>query len=283
MRVRTPTFTAIVLASLALSACSEKRSEEAASPGAAEAAQNNAGSGITPAVAPGVALRFDYAFTLPAKAISNVQREHAAACAKLGLARCRVTGMNFEQNSPDSASARLDFLLAPDIAQTFASDSVAAVEQAQGKLENAQVRGENAGDQIKLSQNDSAGIDAEARRIEARLAAPGLTANERTELQSQLSALREQLRGQAQQRKGLEESIASTPVSFTYASESLIAGKGTFGKAAGASWSSLQGLLGVLALVGGVALPWLVLAGLGVFIWRRLRRKSFPAVPVTSD
>lgn len=283
MRVRSPTLTAIAIATLALSACQAKEADEASAPVAAEAAADKAGPAITPAAAPGVAFKFDYAFTLPAKAISGVQREHASACAKLGLARCRVTGMSFEQKSSDSASARLDFLLAPDIAQTFASDSVAAVEQAEGKLENAQVRGDNAGEQIKLSQSDSVGIEAEAKRIEARLAAPGLPASERGELQSQLATLREQLRGQAQQRKGLEESIATTPVSFTYASESLIAGKGTFGKAAGASWSSLQGLLGVLALVGGVALPWLIVLGIGIFAWHRLRRKASPAVPVTTD
>ncbi|MGB7656183.1 MAG: DUF4349 domain-containing protein [Novosphingobium sp.] len=283
MRVPSPTLITIAIASLALSACGEKRSDESAAVTSAEAAKDTAGPALSPAVAPGVAFRFDYAFTLPSAAISGVQREHAAACAKLGLSRCRVTGMNYEQNGKDNASAQLSFLLAPDIAQTFASDSVAAVEQAEGKLETAQVSGENADAQIRLSQSESAGIEAEAKRIEARLAAPGLSASERTELQSQIAALREQLRGKTQQRQSLEQSIATTPVNFSYSSESLIAGQGTFGKAVGASWSSLQGLLAFLALVGGVALPWLAVAGLVTLAWRRLRRKPSPAMPVPSE
>lgn len=283
MRVPSPTLITIAIASLAVSACGEKRSEESSTVASAEAAKDAAGSGISPAVAPGVAFKFDYDFTLPSGAISAVQREHAAACAKLGMSRCRVTGMNYEQNGKDSVSAQLSFLLAPDIAQTFAGDSVAAVEKAEGKLESAQVTGENADGQIRLSQSESAGIEAEAKRIETRLAAPGLSAGERTELQSQLATLREQLRSKTQQRQSLEQSIATTPVNFSYSSESLIAGKSTFGKAAGASWSSLQGLLAFLALVGGVALPWLVVAGLVTLAWRRLRRKPSSAVPASSE
>ena len=283
MRLPSPTLITLALASLAVSACGEKRNEESATASAAETSKDTAVSAITPAVAPGVAFRFAYDFALPAAAISGVQREHAAACAKLGLSRCRVTGMNYEQSGKDRVSAKLDFLLAPDIAQAFASDSVGTVEKAEGKLETAQVTGENADGQIRMSQSESAGIEAEAKRIEARLAAPGLSASERTGLQSQLAGLREQLRGNAQQRQNLEQSIATTPVQFSYSSESLIAGKGTFGKAAGASWSSLQGLLGFLALIGGVMLPWLALAGLILLAWRRLRRKPSPAMTAPSE
>ena len=91
------------------------------------------------------------------------------------------------------------------------------------------------------------------------------------------------MRSKTLQRQSLEQSIATTPVNFSYSSESLIAGKGTFGKAAGASWSSLQGVLAFLASVGGVTLPWLVVAGLVTLAWRRLRRKPTPAVSGPSD
>jgi Domain of unknown function (DUF4349) len=247
-------------------------------------ASDPAGPDIGRAVAPGVAFAYSYAFTLPAKAISGVQQDHAAACAKLGTSRCRVTGMSYEQPDEDRVSARMDFLLAPDIAHSFGSAGVALVEQAEGKLENASVNGENAGEQIELSQQDSAGIEAEAQRIEARLAAKGLTARERAELQYQLGTLREQLRGNAQTRQSLEKTIATTPVSFAYASEGLIGGSGSFGKAASASWSSLETMLAFLTLIAGIALPWLLLIGLIVVIgrspaMRRLFGKTPPAEP----
>jgi len=267
---------------LALSACGQK-AEEAEAPAAESVANDATGPRIDRSIAPGVAFKFDYAFTLPAKAITGVQHEHAAACARLGPDRCRVTGMSYDQPHEDQVSARMDFLLAPDVAQAFASDGIAAVEKVEGKLDNASVQGENAGDQIKFSQQDSAGIEAETKRIEERLASKGLSGAERAELQQQLAGLKEQLRSNVQQRRGLEQSIATTPVSFAYASESVLAGKGTFSKAAGASWSSAQSALAFLMFLLGVALPWVGLAALAVLAWRTLRRKLVPVEPVAQD
>jgi hypothetical protein len=290
MRLSKSVLLATLPSILILSACGQKAEEAAYESAATEAAadaavsSDAAGPSVGRAVAPGVAFAFSYAFTLPTKAISGVQQEHAAACAKLGTSRCRVTGMSYEQPNEDRVSARLDFLLAPDIAHSFGSAGVALVEKAEGKLDNASVSGENAGDQIVLSQQDSAALEAEVQRIEARLAAKGLTARERAELQSQIGNLREQLRGNAQNRTDLEKTIATTPVSFAYASEGMIGGSNNFGKAASASWSSLETMLSFLTLIVGIALPWLLLIGLIVVILRspvtrRLLGKNPPAEP----
>src|SRR5881628_1327936 len=50
-------------------------------------------AGIAPTAAPGVAFNYKYAFRLPAERITAVQEEHAEACEKLGVARCRITGL----------------------------------------------------------------------------------------------------------------------------------------------------------------------------------------------
>ncbi len=289
MRLTSTSFVTIS-AALLLSACSGEKSEDAAAPAAAEITAGTAkatldatGPGIDRAIAPGVAFQYDYAFSAPAAAITGIQREHASACAKLGPSRCRVTGMAYEQPREGDVSARLDFLLAPDVAQAFASDAIGLVQKAEGKLDNARVAGQNAGQTITLSQADSAAIEAEATRIEGRLAAKGLTAAERVELQQQLAALREKLRGNAQDRRSSEASIATTPVSFAYASEGLIGGKGNFGKAASASLSSVQAALSVVLLFAGIALPWLGLVGLIVLAWRALRRRVGKMAPVAQD
>lgn len=267
---------ALAIPALLISGCAAEKSEDTTTQEAAAAGAPDIGG----AVAPGVAFRYDYTFTLPGKAISLVQQQHAQACQKLGPSRCRVTGMAYDQPGEDRVSARLDFLLAPDVAHAFGNEAVAAVEAAEGKLDNASVTGENAGDAIKLSQQDSAANEAEIARIEARLAAKGLTAAERTELQQQLAALRNQQAGLAQDRRAKEAAIASTPVSFTYSSQGILSGQGTFGKAASASWSSAESMLSLALLVLGVALPWVLLIGGVVLLWRspdlrRLLRRLF--------
>lgn len=291
MRCKTPLLLTSTLA-LLLSACSEEKSEQAAPPSGAAAPAaasaeraDAAGPGISGAVAPGVAFAYHYSFLLPAKAISGIQQEHSQACARLGPSRCRVTGMNYEQPREGEVSARIDFLLAPDVAHQFGSEGIKAVEAAEGKLDNAQITGDNAGDAIKLSQADSAARQAEVARIEGRLAAKGLTSAERVELQSQLATLREQLRGAAQDRKVKEATIATTPVSFAYASDGLLSGNGsTFGKAASASLSSAGAALSFVALLAGVALPWIGLIALAVLGWRWLRRRTAsPLEPKSSQ
>lgn len=286
MRRSSVSLIALIAPALLLSACSTEKAEDAAaaaSDAAGEtvsaASSSKAGPSIGGAVAPGVAFTYAYAFSLPAKAISAVQQDHADACQKLGPSRCRVTGINYDQPGEDQVTARTDFLLAPDIAHAFGNDGIKAVEQAEGKLENASVSGENAGDAIKLSQQDSAAVQAEIARIELRLKALGLTRSERVELQQQIAGLQEQLRGQAADRRAKEASIATTPVSFGYSSEGLIGGGNTFGRAAGASWSSAKTALSFVTLIAGVALPWVLLIGLGVLAWRGLRRRPVVATP----
>ena len=289
MRIRHPSALMIATTALLLAGCSKKaqdtaglptenaRPADAGSGSSNAAADGKAGPDVGGAVAPGVAFTYDYSFTLPAKAISSVQREHAAACERLGVSRCRVTGMSYEQPKQDEVSARMTFLLAPDLAHRFGTEGIAAVEAADGTIANASVNGEDAGSAIVLSQQNSASVTAEVERLEARLKAGGLSKAERVELTARIEDLRQQLRGEEQVRRGKEASIASTPVSFAYSSEGLLGSKGSFGKAAGASLGSLENLLAVLLLVAGYALPWLLPAGIGVLLWRFIRAKRLLA------
>jgi hypothetical protein len=291
MRKNSLIFATALASTLALAGCS-KSADEQASPEAAEAVKTDTGvtPKIAPGVAPGVAFNFDFSFVLPAKSLSSVQQKHAEACAALGPSKCRVTGITFEQVEQDEARGRTDFLLAPDLAYRFGNEGIAAVEKASGKLATAQVNGRDAGGEITLSQTDSAAIEAETKRLESRLAAKGLTSDERVELQRQLAAQKEKLRTNAQDRKALESSIATTPVAFTYASEGLMDGGNTFGKAAGASWSSATTMLSMVTLLAGVALPWVLLIGLIVLLFRspdlrRMLRRLFAgsAAPAQSE
>lgn len=62
----------------------------------APAASDTAGApGIAVTAAPGVAFNYRYGFRLPPRAIAAVQEAHASTCEKLGIARCRITGMDY--------------------------------------------------------------------------------------------------------------------------------------------------------------------------------------------
>jgi hypothetical protein len=282
MRSRFTHITLPLIPLALLAACSqEKSSEEAAGSDAAAAATDAAypaaaaDQASLPDVsraAPGVAFKFAYAFTLPADGIAEVQQGHAAACAELGLDRCRVTGMGYRQPREGEAEARLELLLAPELAHRFGRDAVDLVKQAKGTVADATISGEDAGGAINSSHQTSRALQAEASRIEARLATRSLTRESRTELESRLSELRRQLAAEGETRRTAEKSIATTPVSLTYASEGLLGpGSNPFSSAAKASWASLGAMLSFLLVVGGGALPWIALGALLWFLWRRFR------------
>jgi hypothetical protein len=246
----------------------------------------NKPAAVSPSVAPGVAFAYQYDFRVPGEKIEVVQDEHAAACETLGLSRCQITGLSFNQSENGYPQGRMEFLLDPAIARKFGRDAIATVEKAEGVLATSNVSGENVGDEITSSQVRSAGIEAEVKRIEARLAGKGLANDERVELRRRAEELREMLGGEKEQRRAGEARLATTPVAFSYSGNMGIGGSGAFGEAWSASTNSMTTMLSLLLMLAGVALPWLlpiallllvVKSPLGAGV-RRWRRSNSPLV-----
>jgi hypothetical protein len=221
---------------------------------------------VSPSVAPGVAFQYRYDFRVPGDSIEAVQDEHAAACETLGLSRCQITSLNFQQGEEGYPEGRMEFLLDPSIARKFGRDAIASVEKAEGVVANSNVSGENVGSEIATSQVRSAGIEAEVKRIEERLSAKGLANDERVELRRRAEELRDMLGGEKEARRGGEKRLATTPVVFDYSGNMGIGGAGAFGDAWSASSSSMTTMMALLMMLAGVVLPWLLPVGLFVLL-----------------
>lgn len=221
---------------------------------------------VSPSVAPGVAFQYQYSFRVPGDKIEAVQDEHAAACETVGLSRCQITGLNFQQGEAGYPEGRMEFLLDPSIARKFGRDAMTSVEKAEGIVANSNVSGDNVGSEIASSQVRSAGIEAEVKRIEARLAGKGLANDERVELSRRVEELRDMLGGEKEARRGGEKRLATTPVVFDYSGNMGIGGAGAFGDAWSASSSSMATMFAFLLMFAGVILPWLLPVGLFVLL-----------------
>lgn len=181
---------AFTLGLLLLAGCSKSPRQEAASEavearnkfGFAEAGSRQALTSIdigndsvgAPAInvtaAPGVAFSYHYAFVLPDTAISAVQERHAAACEKLGPQHCRIFGMRYTLVDEDEVRGQLLFKLDPALARNFGKEGIAAVEQAKGRLVDAEIQGRDVGSQLDQSRRRSEMIDEELRQIARQLA-----------------------------------------------------------------------------------------------------------------
>lgn len=227
--------------------------------------------GIVPTSAPGVAFNYRYAFRLPNNRIATVQEEHAQACEKLTITKCRITGMRYSLVDGDEVRAYLQFKLSPELARQFGKEGIAAVIKAEGMLVDSEISGNDEGTNINQSRLRTASINDRMKEIERRLASKGLADFERAQLQQQAASLRQQLANEEQNRSNSEEALANTPMSFHYGSGSTIPGfdgSSPLKESWRAAVGSFMMMLGVVLMAVGVSLPWLLLVGLLFALWR---------------
>jgi len=242
---------------LALAGCSEKAPE--ASGGAPD---------ISPSSAPGVAFTYYYDFLLPNSAVATVQERHASACEKLGPARCRIKGLNFNVGRGDT-SASLDLLLDRDLARSFGKQGVAAVVQAGGQLSSETITGEDLASKLAQAARNAADAEARLKEIDERLKQPGLGDRERTALQQEASSLRQDKFGAKADQTDAQVQLASTPMHFTYQGIAALAiSDNPFAGALEAMMSSGRVMIWTVLLGLGTALPWIVLLIACLLVWR---------------
>jgi len=245
-------------------------------------AQRMAPPAISPTAAPGVAFNYRYAFRLAGERIGAVQEQHALACEKLGITRCRITGMRYRLAGDDDIEAMLAFKLDPALARAFGKEGIEAVTRAEGMLVDAEVSGEDVGSKISAARRSEAELDEELKRVEAELARPGLRGSERAELQIRVQQLRDQIRATRTTRGEQQETLATTPMVFAYGSGELVPGFDGRPRLRQALDDALDNFLSGLAWIFVALitlLPWALVAGLLAWGGRKLASRFTPAAP----
>lgn len=223
---------------------------------------------INSAATPGVSFEYNYGFSLPDKKIARVQELHADQCAKLGVAKCRISALNFSKMRGGPTLGSLTVRLDPSIALAFAREASVIVEKEGGKLETSEVSGEDAGSQVAKLTRGASEIAAELGRVAAQLKTKELSDRAKSELVARETALREELRGLTAERGEKQEQIATAPMTFTYEVGETILGfdrQSTVGSSLLTGKESMSMMLAFAALVG----PWLLLAFGAYWLWKR--------------
>ena len=251
------------LAAVTLAACSQQSDERATQ-------EEYAPPGVSPTAAPGVAFKYGYDYSLEDGRISQVQEAHAGACEKLGVTKCRITGLDYQISDRDRVTAMLTVKLEPSIARQFGKQATAIVESSDGKLVRAAFSGEDVGTQIGTNQDRQADLQSRITDIERRLQSLRAGDREATQLQAQLEELRGQLAGARAEIKEGQQQLASTPMTFNYYGEGGIAGFDE--NPIKASWQlmieSAVMMISIVLKVFGALLPWALLLALILLLWR---------------
>lgn len=240
--------------------------------------------GISPTAAPGVAFNYRYAFRLPGARVAAVQEQHALACEKLGIDRCRITGMRYRLVDEDDVEAMLAFKLDPAIARQFGKSGIETVTRAEGMLVDSEISGHDAGADIAATRRSQAELEEELARIEQQLAR-ARAGSERAELQMQADRTRESIRANRATRAERQESLARTPVVFQYGSGDVAPGFDNRSPLASALEQAGDNVLhGIAAMlvIGLTLLPWALLALFAFWLFRRVKgwwERRHPAAP----
>ena len=231
-----------------------------------EAADSSApqAPGIVPTAAPGVAFNYRYGFRLPDSNISAAQEAHAAACEKLGLSRCHITGMTYQLDDRERVDATLALSIDPLLARAFGRDAIAVVEKQDGRLRYAEITGEDQNPALDEAARRQGSANTTIAQLEADLAR-AKSENERVQIREQIRQLRAEIQAAQSAAADSEAKIQRTPMTFDYDGGGA-AGRGFDGEnPAREAWylfvDSLATMVGFALKALAVALPWLLLIG----------------------
>lgn len=161
---------------------------------------------ISPTAAPGVAFSYDYQFSLPDQRIAVAQEAHAAACEKLGVSRCRITGMSYSVDQEEQVTAKLDLKLDPIIARQFGKSAQQSVIANNGELIRLDIQTSDEGQVIATASLQRTQLSSELARLEQELAKTKAGTAAHTDLLGQIQALRRHVSEQS-------NAISNTPSS----------------------------------------------------------------------
>ena len=244
-----------------------------------------AAPGVDVTSAPGVAFDYRYAFRLPGNRISSVQEAHAQACEKLGIDKCRITGMRYRLVDQKDVEAMLALRLDPKLARQFGKDATAVVDKADGMLVDQEITGDDVGTKIAGATRSEAELREELRRVEAELAraVPMIKGNvapqaavDRQSLLDRAQEIRGQLRALGESKESDKQALAGTPMVFNYGSGSVVPGfdvRSPIRDALQQAGDNFVGGFAAILVILITLIPWLLIAGVAIWAFRRARKR----------
>ncbi len=232
---------------------------------------------------------YNYAFRLPAARIAQVQDGHVRACDQLGRTRCRVMTVRYRVEDNNTVSAVLAFQIDPAIARNFGREASNFVKTSGGLVIDARMAGLDGPNASGRASNVVGRLREQIATIDNQLRGT-LTDSQREVATEKQGRLRAAIAMIGELDQAAIETVATTPILFTYQSGTIIPSLGgsstaTFDNAGQLFVQSAAAMAQVLAGVG----PWLLLLIGGALILRRFVQPEEPeaahpiGVPLPTD
>lgn len=225
---------------------------------------------ISPTTAPGVAFNYSYEFSLPDDRIAATQEAHASGCERLGLSRCRITGMSYSVDQNEQVTAELDLNLDPLIARQFGKSAQQTVVGNDGKLIRLDIGSSDEGQAIEQATKQKSDVAAQIAQLQQELAKTKPGSDAHANLLSQFQALQRQSSEQSQAVAASQAALASTPMALHYYGRGGV--PGFRGNPVREAWhtfmATVVAIVGILLQALAVLVPLGVLLALLIALWR---------------
>jgi hypothetical protein len=301
MRVLTP---AAVSAIILLAGCSKPapgRDGAGTAAPATEAAKSDyapADASADPAKKPaqpapaGAMLAYDYAYGIqaPPRRIAELQARHQGACAAAGPALCQVTGSTLETQGKDNVHATLALRAAPAWLAKFRDQIAGDAKAAGGRLTQANVTSEDLSRQVTDTAAAIRAKTALRDRLQAILETRAAKTADLVELETALAKVQGELDATQSEMAVMRQRLDTSVLTIDYVSADVLAPEGVLAPLASAFGRFAETFVGALALIIGVVafiLPWALVIGAGVWLFRgplrkiRLPGRRRPGAPET--
>jgi hypothetical protein len=271
---------------LVIASCSKQDQGSLQKP---EAEEPGSPPNIALSVARGVAFNYAYQFSLPDQRIAAAQEAHAGACEKLGLDRCRITGMSYHVDDSEQVTAELDLKLDPAIARQFGKSAEQVVRGSDGKLVRLDIGSSDEGAVIDQASRQRQDDSARVGQLKAELEKTEPGSKARADVLGQLQAAEQQQAGQQRTIEASQAALAVTPMTFHYYGHGAVPGFRT--NPLHDAWvtflTTVVGLVRILLQALAILLPFVLLLTAIVALWRsrllRPVRGWFKAPPPTDE
>jgi hypothetical protein len=225
---------------------------------------------IAPSAAPGVAFNYAYEFSLPDSRIAATQEAHAADCEKLGLDRCRITGMSYTVDQNEQVTAELELKLDAGLARQFGKAAQQSVEGSGGKLIRLAIGSSDEGQAIAQATKERSNAATQIAQLQQELAKAKPGSADHANLLNRIQQLQGLTTGQSSAIEASQAALASTPMAFHYYGRGGV--PGFRGNPAREAWqtfiTTVVWLVGMLLQALAVMIPLFVLLTLLLLLWR---------------
>lgn len=226
---------------------------------------------------PQIAYSYEFAYRIPGDHITAVQQAHVALCDELGAARCRIDRLERRSGEGDYSSALLALRVESDLARQFGDRLDAAASEAGGENSNHSIQAEDLSRQIVDTEAHIRAKQVLAARLLAIIENRAGTVGELVEAERAFAQAQQELDTARTWLREMRGRVDMSEIVISYQSYGPNSGflapvRDSFSASSRMLGGSLAALISLVIL----ALPWILLITLIIWLVRRSKRANGP-------